>query len=309
MFFQASIPVLFLIAVAALSCQTAEPPGSPAATASAPRATATPYPTYTPLPTYTLPPTWTPLPTYTPLPTDTPLPTPTLTPRPTDTPLPTATPMPPVPTPTFTPVPTATPTPVPPPTFTPVPTPTPTPPPTASPTPTAVPDTWSSTGYWYRDSERESVLNAFLKTEGMKQDTRSVTLDAVPGTRASELSLSFACVAGVKIAYWSPYAFSVPSEVDTYVIGMWDASTASWVEGEVHFYYDPVLNDDGSEIYVYNRAQASQMFSMLQQAAQQQNPHQILSAGMFDSNEDGIELWGEFDVTGLDAAAAYLPCY
>ena len=207
----------------------------------------------------------------------------------------------PTPYPTYTPLPTYTS----PPTWTPLPTPTLTP----RPTPIAVSDDWSATGNWYRDRGREKTLNALLQAQGMRQDARSATLDAVPGAWASELSLSLACLAGIKAAYWSPYTFSVPMEVDTYAIGIWDNSTASWIEGEVRFYYDPVLTDDGAEIYISNQAQVNQMFSILQKAAQLQNRHQTMHAGMYDSNDDGIELWGEFDVTGLAAAAAYLPCF
>ena len=233
-----------------------------------------PVPTYTPLPTYTLAPTYTPYPTHTPLATHTPYPT--WTPYPTYTPYP-----------THTPVPTSTPL----------------------PTSTAMPDTWSATGNWYRDQERERIVNAVLKAEGFVQDTRIVNLDAVPGAVA-DVALSLACIVGKKAAYIMPYSLSVPVEVDTYAIGIWDTASESWKEGEVYFYKDPVLTDDGSGIYIFNQAQVRQMLSVLQKASQLQDRHQILNAGMYDSKDTGdIELWGEFDTAGLDDALAYLPCF
>ncbi len=141
-----TVPLLLLLALAALAC--AAPPPTPIPTVT-PIPTATPdipatvtarvaaiptptaYPTNTPYPTATPRPTVTPHPTHTPRPTYTPYPTPTT--------VPTATPY-----PTYTPYPT--------PTLTPAPTPTPTPRPTATPwpTPTPVPSVWYRT---YRNSD------------------------------------------------------------------------------------------------------------------------------------------------------------
>ena len=252
--------------------------------------TATPHPTYTPLPSATPYPTLTPLPTYTPYPTWTP--EPTATPYPTNTPKPTATPY-----PTYTPVPTSRPT--------------PTTRPTARPTPTAVSDKWSSTGNWYRDRDREQALDAWMKAEGVDADARFATLDAVPGAWASDVFLTLGCIASIKVIYLNPYTYSVPTEVDTYTIGIWDNSAESWKEGEIRHYEDPILTDDGSSIYISNQAQVNQMFSIIQASIQQQNRHQALNVGIYDSDsdDDDISLWGELDATGLGDAIDYLGCF
>ena len=291
-----------------------------------PAPSATPYPTLVALPTYTPLPTLQPLPTYTPLPTLQPLPTytplPTLQPLPTYTPLPalqplpTYTPLPALqPLPTYTPLPTLQPLP----TYTPLPTPTATPVPTVTPvptrrptltaTPTATPDDWSGTGAWYRDRELEEGVTAFVKAQGLDQDVRFATLDATPTALFNAISLTVGCIGGTKVAYFAPYTFSVPVEIDIYAIGIWDDSTGSWKEGELHYYSDPVLTDDGSAIYVVNQVQVSQIFSIIQNAVQLQNSHQVLNAGMYDEDDGGISLWGEFNPTGLDDAVAYLPCF
>ena len=255
------------------------------------QATVAAIPTVTPRPTYTLYPTHTPLATHTPYPTWTP--GPTATPYPTNTPAATSTPY-----PTYTPrpVPTRRPTSTP-------------PPPTARPTPTKAPDDWLATGNWYRDREYEQVMNARMKAEGLDENSRFATLDAVPGTWASKVFLTLACVADSRIVYLRPYTLSVPVEVDTYTIGIWDNSAESWKAGETRRYQDPVLTDDRASIYVNNQAQLSQILSIIQASAQRQNRHQVLSIGMYDADDTGTGLWGEFDVTGLEDAVAYLGCF
>ena len=220
-------------------------------------------------------------PTSTPRPTDTPLPTPTL--APTDTPVPTSTP---IPTPTPSPIPTAT--------------------VQAHHEPT---NHWSETGYWYRDLEYEPQMNSLLKAQGYDQDAKIASLDSVPTAWASEIYLTFGCIGGKKVAYFFPYQDLVPSDVDTYVVGIWDTSAEAWKEGDVHFYYEPILTDDMSGIYVTNQAQVRQIFGIIQKAARQTNQHQALNAGIFAGNDESISFWGEFDVTGVQDVVEYLPCF
>ena len=223
---------------------------------------------------------------------------PTSTPRPTETPFPTPTSR-----PTYTPVPTATP----------IPTPTPSPLPTATTQayqqPTQPTTHWSETGYWYRDLEFEHQFNQWLKAEGYDQDARFVSLDSVPTAWASEIYLTFGCFAGKKVAYFFRFDDLVPSEVDTYVIGIWDTSAEAWKEGDVHFYYEPILTDDRWGIYIFNQTQVRQMFSIVQKADRQANQHQALNAGMFAEKYESIGFWGEFDVTGVQDVVEYLPCF
>ena len=145
--------------------------------------------------------------------------------------------------------------------------------------PTATPDDWSGTGAWYRDRELEEGVTAFVKAQGLDQDVRFATLDATPTALFNAISLTVGCIGGTKVAYFAPYTFSVPVEIDIYAIGIWDDSTGSWKEGELHYYSDPVLTDDGSAIYVVNQVQVSQIFSIIQNAVQLQNSHQVLNAG------------------------------
>ena len=188
---------------------------------------------------------------------------------------------------------------------------TPAPTPTVRPyqQPTQTTNHWSETGNWYRDHEYENRVNAELKAQGYDQDASFASLDSVPDAWASQLHLTFGCVSGTKVAYFFPYSYLVPPEVDTYVIGIWDESADAWKDGDVHFYYDPILVDDGSGIFVANQAQVRQMFSIIQKAARQPNRNQALNAGMFADNDENIQFWGEFDVAGIQDVVEYLPCF
>ena len=86
--------------------------------------------------------------------------------------------------------------------------------------------------------------------------------------------------------------------------------TDDWVEGDLGWYKDPVLTDDGSAIYVINQAQLRQIIRILENANQNRSPDLVLNVGMFDSkNDDVLGLWGEFDPTGLQDALQYLSCF
>ena len=244
-----------------------------------------PLPTYTPHPTHTPAPTWPPLPTYTPFPTLASLPT--YTPYPTHTPYPTWTPVPP-----------------------PSPTPRPTDVPTPTPQPAPTPETWKGTGNWYRDTEYEIALRPILQAQGIDESGTFATLDADPDAWASDMSLTLGCLLSSRLIYLFPYSLSVASEVDTYVVGMWNDSTETWKDGEVHFYYNPVLTDDGSAIFIVNNAQIRQILDILRTADRNQNPKHAMNVGMYDStDEDGVEFWSEFDPAGLQDALEYLDCY
>ena len=238
------------------------------------------------------------VPSLTPTPEATATATPTLTPTPapTATPEPTATPRPsPTPTPTLTP--------------TPSPTPTATPLPTPAATPTPEPNQWEFTGYWSQSPDYEWTINEALDAEGYDGEARVATLDAIPTAWAADVSLSIGCIASLGIAYLTPYSWEVPPSVDTYVIGMWNDKTDSWEDDDLGWYSSPILTDDGSAIYVSNQAQVRQIIRILEKADQNRNPDLVLTAGMFDSNEDGLGLWGEFDPDGLKEVLQYLPCH
>ena len=280
---------------------------------SAPPALTTPEP----LPTYTIPPPAAPLPTYTPYPTFTALPSatprPTYTPHPTHTPRPTYTPAPtPAPLATYTPYPTATPRPTykPHPTATAWPTHTPYPTPTEMPTPTPTPTAWTSTGYWYRDTDFESGLNAVLKGMDVSGQSYIATLDAIPSALVSDVNFSLGCISDFKVAYLSPYSYQVPPSVDGYTVGMWNGRTGAWVSDETHRYRHPVITDDGVAVYVTNQAQVRQIIESMRSAIRTATPGLVLSMGMYDStDEEDRGLWGEFDPTGLQDVLQYLPCF
>lgn len=124
------------------------------------------------------------------------------------------------------------------------------------------------------------------------------------------MGLSLICSHGYKSAYLTPYPYSVPSSVDTYDFGVWNNKAEEWTEGQHQRYRSPVLTDDGSSIFISNNTQLGEILDVLRAAEASQNPDLIFNAGMFDSTkDDGESLWGEFDVTGLEDALEYLPCF
>lgn len=136
------------------------------------------------------------------------------------------------------------------------------------------------------------------------------TLDAIATAWSADLSLSLGCIDGLGVVYLTPYSWVVPPSVDTYAVGVWNEKTDSWVEGDLGWYKDPLITDDGSAIYVTNQTQLRQIIRILEKANQNRNPDLVLNVGMFDSKNDDMEdLWGEFDPTGLQDALQYLPCF
>ena len=229
--------------------------------------------------------------------------------RPTTTPKPTPTP---TPAPTILPTPTVPPTPTPAVTSTPEPTPTPAPTPTVppTPTPTPVPSTWSSSSDWYRAAEYETALNDALNEQGLDVEAQVATLDADPAGWASDIFLSLGCLGEIRLMYLTPYDYLVPPEIDRYVLGIWDEGTGEWVADDAYRYSDPVLTDDGDSIYIANQAQVRQMFDIIKKAEATQDADRQLNAGMFvGGDNEGPELWSEFDPDGLDDVIEYLPCF
>ena len=243
-----------------------------------------------------------------------PLPEPTPTPEPTVTPTattePTATMEPtvaPVPTPALTLEPTATPTPRP--TATPTPVPTATPGPTTRPTAVPIATPAPNLSNWYQDVAYEAAINDFLESEGFEDRAQIATLDAEPTGWAADLSLSLGCIGGFGVAYLTPYSYEVSPSVDTYVVGIWDDKNDRWVQEDLGWYSGPVLTDDGSSIYIANRSQILQIIDILEIALDNRNPDLILTAGMFESqNDDEPGSWGELYPDGLQAVLRYLSC-
>ena len=242
--------------------------------------TQTPYPTltalstYAPAPTYTRAAPATPYPTYTPAPAATPYPT--YTPAPATTP---------ESTPMSAPHPTAM----------------------FSPTPPA--PTWGSSGYWYRDTEFETTLDVVYQdiAPGIEYDVKLATLDASPKSAFSDLSLTLGCVNDTPVGYLLPYTLVVPAGVDTYTVGIWDQTTEMFVDrlGD----HPVALNDDGSGVFITNRAVLLGISTLLEQAAAGLPEGQLLTAGMWESSTDDDGLWTEFESAGSREALRYLGCY
>ena len=146
--------------------------------------------------------------------------------------------------------------------------------------------------------------------EGLEDEARVAILDANPASPAADLSLSLGCIGSFQVSYLAPYSLAVPPSVDTYIVGIWDEETGSWMDGNLGRYGSLQITDDGSAIYVSNRAQVRQIVGILATAAGNLNPDLVLNVGMFDSeNEEGPSVWAEFDPTGLEDALRYLPCF
>ena len=214
---------------------------------------------------------------------------PTQTPYPTYTPAPTAEPY-----PTYTLAPTATPYP----TYTLA--------PTAMPTPSA--PTWRGSGYWYRDTEFETSLDAVYQgiAPGTEYDVRLATLDASPKSAFGDLSLTLGCVNDTPIGYLFPYTLVVPAGVDTYTVGIWDQTAEMFVDrlGD----HPVALNDDGSAVFITNRAVLLGIGALLEQTASGLPEGQRLTAGMWESSTDD-GLWTDFESAGSRNALRYLGCY
>ena len=179
--------------------------------------------------------------------------------------------------------PTATPQPSPTPTSQPTPTQRPQPTATPHPTPTAVPTTTERqlTGNWYRNADWEHSLTLAMKEidPGTAYEIRVATLDAPPESPDQDLALSLGCVGPTQVAYLTPYSGEILDYVDSYVFGIWDVSEDAYLDGHVHFYYSPILTDDGASIYITNNAQLRQILATVAYAAGGLQPEQSLLAG------------------------------
>ena len=241
------------------------------------------------IPTATLQPTYTPYPTFTPYPT--------LTPAPTGTPYPTYTPAPTLePLPTHTPYPTSRPLP----TYTPYPTPT-----RAS---TKEPS-WQGTGHWYRDSDFERGLQEILQdlSGGTEYDVKMATLDADPSTAGNDLYLTLGCLESVPVGYIFPYSSEIPANVDQYRVGIWDGEQAIWVDQGIKS--SVLLTDDGSGVYITNRASLREIVRLLKRSSSGLPVEQYLSTIIYNSSTDDVDCWSGFDAAGVADVLRYLDCY
>ena len=221
-----------------------------------------------------------------PVATSTPIPTPTPSQVPTDTPLPTATARP-------TPAPTLTPTSVP------------------TPAATLPPESWSASGYWFRDVAMEIALKQRLVSLGVSQSepVYSASLDANPEAFATQSFLTLACLLNAKVLYLTPYSYAVPPMTDAFKVGIWDISEAAWIEDAVLTYYDPGFTDDGSAIFINNQSQIRQILDVIREAERNPRQGRVLSAVIYEEGNDEAALWSDFDPTGLPDALQYLPCF
>ena len=153
-------------------------------------------------------------------------------------------------------------------------------------------------------------MNEALRSGGFEGQAKIVTLDAMPTGGRADLSLSLGCVAGVGVAYLTPYSYVIPPSADTYAVGIWDEKADGWVQSSLGWYKNPVLTDDGGAIYATNQAQLRQIIRILEEADRNRDPDLVLNVGIFDSKNDDVRgLWGEFDPAGLQNALQYLPCF
>lgn len=195
------------------------------------------------------------------------------------------------------------------PTNTPIPTPTPQPTATLVPTSTPEPQ-WQHMGNWVQAKTVEQSINEFAKSTGLDIQARIATLHSDGGEWGDELSISIGCIGPERVAYLTPYSGIVPNSVDTYVFGLWNNRTENWVEDDLGWYGNPDLTDDGSSIYIPSPARVNQIVRAMERANQNRDPEAILSAGIFNSeNDEEPGLWGEFDASGLESALKYLTCF
>ena len=114
------------------------------------------------------------------------------------------------------------------------------------------------------------------------------------------------CVNDTPIGYLFPYTLVVPVGVDTYTVGIWDQTAEMFVDrlGD----HPVALNDDGSAVFITNRAVLLGIGALLEQAASSLPGGQRLTAGMWESSTDDC-LWTDFESAGSRDALRYLGCY
>ena len=155
----------------------------------------------------------------------------------------------------------------------------------------------------------ETVINAQLESEGYNIPARVITLDAKTG-ESSDLNLSLGCILGTQIAYITPYSLEVPPSTNAYVVAIWNEITDEIVEDNLAIYYDFVLTDDGSALFISHRLQLNNILRMMEKVDQNRGSELELFINTRNSENDDVEkLWGDFDTTGLRDALAYLPCF
>ncbi len=168
---------------------------------------------------------------------------------------------------------------------------------------------WEASGNWHRNADYEWGLNVALDNRGGDLRAYVATLDASADTWASDLSLSLGCIGESKVMYLTPYWHDVSVSIDTYTIGIWNNEAGEWVEDQRGLYNNPGLTDDGSAIYIANDAQIREIVDIIQEANTNQIPEQVLNVGMWNSESEDEDLWGNMDPVGLEDALSYLPCF
>lgn len=145
---------------------------------------------------------------------------------------------------------------------------------------------------------------------GASATGKFATLDADPGTGFADLAITLACINGSKVLMLTPYSGYLPPTVDAYLVGIWDYGVEAWLDGAIEYYNNPILNDEGSGIVISNNIQVRRIMEMFHQADRIQNPNQVLTTGVYNSQDDTeVPFLAEWDTTGLDDAIQYLDCF
>ena len=100
---------------------------------------------------------------------------------------------------------------------------------------------------------------------------------------------------------------NVPANLDKYRVGIWDDISGSWVDPGEEF--TVILTDDGSSVYITNRAYLREIVRLLTKASSDLPAEQYFSVILYDSGATGIEYWSGFDPAGVADALRYLGCY
>ena len=173
------------------------------------------------------------------------------------------------------------------------------------PTPTG----WRATGHWYRNTDWERVLLDYQKDVDPKteHDVKIATLDADPELAQGDIALSLVCIDNLPVAYLSPYSLVVPEGVDTYGVAIWDRTKQEWVDGIA----DQVAEqtDDGSQLFITNRAVLRSIINTLWRAAAGLPEGQAFAAGMWPSGQVDTRLTASFDPKGLEDALEHVGCH
>ena len=191
---------------------------------------------------------------------------------------------------------------------TPTPRPTATPRPTPRPTATPTPREWLASGDWYRDPLWEEYLRE--NVGGNASQFRVASLDPGLDAKHDGVSLTLACAKERPVLYVVPTTLTVPSWMDTVIVGIWDPGRDDWIKDRVFLYNDLRITDDGAAVLIHLRSQVNKMLDALKFVNRNLSKGMYLEVGMMEL-EGGVEdgYWGKFDVAGLNDALSYLECF